>query len=123
MENNQMKQTKFDSIVTTLNMQLLKAVIPYIDRRLGRYIGIMIKFQEFQNALNLKDSYNFTDDDTEMSFSLENMLNDIKELLNEDEQQAIDELLSMVEMMKAMNMDEETMNMFMESAFSNTGKD
>ena len=30
MDKNQMKQTKFDSMVTNPTMQLVKAVIPYI---------------------------------------------------------------------------------------------
>lgn len=46
MDNQQFKQTKFDSMVTNKTMQLIKAVIPYIDNNMGTMIGMLIKLKE-----------------------------------------------------------------------------
>ena len=54
MGNNQMKQTKFDCAVSSKTMQLIKAVIPYINNPASQYIGTLIKFLEFQNRLDLQ---------------------------------------------------------------------
>ena len=46
MENNRFMQTKFDSMVTNQTMQLVKAIIPYIDNNLATVLGVYIKFIE-----------------------------------------------------------------------------
>ena len=38
MEKQQLKQTKYDSLVTNRTMQLVKAVIPYINNDAGTLI-------------------------------------------------------------------------------------
>ena len=43
MCKNRYKQTKFDCMVTNETMQLMKAVIPYIDGPISNLLGIMIK--------------------------------------------------------------------------------
>ena len=50
MCKNRYKQTKFDCMVTNETMQLMKAVIPYIDGPISNLLGIMIKFKELENA-------------------------------------------------------------------------
>ena len=41
MCKNRYKQTKFDCMVTNETMQLMKAVIPYIDGPISNLLGIM----------------------------------------------------------------------------------
>ena len=53
MEMEQFKQTKFDSMITNRTMQLVKAIIPYINNNFGTFIGIYIKFIELQNAAKI----------------------------------------------------------------------
>ena len=48
MDNANMKQTLFDSMLTNRNLQILKAVLPYIDYDTGKSLGIYIKFQELK---------------------------------------------------------------------------
>ena len=55
MDNQQFKQTKFDSMVTNKTMQLIKAVIPYIDNNMGTMIGMLIKLKELQNAAQINN--------------------------------------------------------------------
>ena len=56
MEKQQLKQTKNDSLVTNRTMQLVKAVIPYINNDAGTLIGMLIKFQELQNAARINNN-------------------------------------------------------------------
>ena len=53
MDNANMKQTLFDSMLTNRNLQILKAVLPYIDYDTGKSLGIYIKFQELKNSFSI----------------------------------------------------------------------
>lgn len=118
MEQETFKQTKFDSMVTNKTMQLVKAVIPYIDYNYRNSIGVFIKFQELQNAVNLKyqnnvSAMNHEDSDGADNFSM--MFDDIKEYLSDENREAMETFMMMMEMMNDMNMDEDTKNGFMEN--------
>lgn len=113
MENEQLKQTKFDSMVTNRNMQLAKAVIPYIDNRMGNYLGMYIKFKELQNAAHINSSVAvaaMNADKHNGCSGIENMFEDIKEFLSDDERETIDTIMTMMEMM---NMDDDAKQDFM----------
>lgn len=119
MENQQFKQTKFDSMVTNRQMQLVKAVIPYIDNRLGNYIGMFVKLQELQNSLQINSSVAVSvmnADKPGGNGQMENLFDDIKEFLSDDERETIDTIMTMMEMMKTMgdmDMDGDAMQGFM----------
>ena len=53
MDNANMKQTLYDSMLTNRNLQILKAVLPYIDYDTGKSLGIYIKFQELKNSFSI----------------------------------------------------------------------
>lgn len=110
MESKQIKQTKFDSMVTNKTMQLVKAVIPYIDNRIGNMIGILIKFQELQNAAHMQNNVFVSAMNSDKHHEMKDMFEDIKEVLSGDERETIDMILSMMEMM---NMDNDTKSAFM----------
>ena len=110
MEKEQLKQTKFDSMVTNQQMQLVKAVIPYIDNRLGNYIGMYIKFQELKNAARINSNIAVAAMNADKHMGVENMLEDIKEFLSDDERETIDTIMTMMEMM---NMDDDAKQDFM----------
>lgn len=116
-----MKQTKFDSMVTTPTMQLVKAVIPYIDNPIGRYLGIFIKFQELQNAAIINNNVSIAAMNADKHKGMESMLEDILDFLGDDTRETFENIKSMMEMMEAMNgmdMNEDMMNAFMGSAFN-----
>lgn len=113
MENEQLKQTKFDSMVTSKNMQLVKAVIPYINNSLGNYIGMYIKFKELQNAARINSNVAISAMNCDKHNSnMENMLEDIKDFLSDDQRETIDTMMTMMEMM---NMDDDAKQDFMGS--------
>ena len=110
MENKQFQQTKFDSMVTNRNMQLAKAVIPYINNGMGNYLGMYIKFKELQNAARIHRKSAFSAMNTDKHNDITNLFEDIKEFLNDDEKDTIDMMMSMMEMI---NMDDDTKQAFM----------
>lgn len=121
MENERLKQTKFDSMVTNRQMQLVKAVIPYIDNRLGIFIGMFVKLQELQNALKINSNMAVSAMNADKQVDkgqMENLLDDIKEFLSNEDRETIDNISSMMEMMKTMNdmdMGGDAMQGFMDS--------
>lgn len=119
MDKNQMKQTKFDSMVTNPTMQLVKAVIPYIDNPFGRYIGMFIKLQELQNASMINNNFSIDAMNADKHQGMESMLEDIMELMDDDTRETYENIKSMMDMMNDMdgNMGADMMNAFMGSAF------
>lgn len=120
MDNNQMKQTKFDSMVTNQTMQIIKAVIPYIDSPMGKYIGMFIKFRELQNAMNINSNLSLAATNADKHKGMEGMLEDIIDFLGDDTRETFENLKGMMDMMEAMNgmdMNEDMMSAFMGSAF------
>ena len=112
MENQQLKQTKFDSMVTNRTMQLVKAVIPYINNQMGNFIGMYIKLIELQNAAQINSNVAVAAMNADKHMGMESVLEDIKDFLGDDERETIDTIISMMEMM---NMDDDTKQDFMGS--------
>lgn len=112
MGNEQLKQTKFDSLVTNRTMQLVKAVIPYIDNNLGTLIGVLIKFQELQNAARINNNISIAAMNADKHKGMESMLEDMKEFLPDEDREMLETMMTMMEMM---SMDEDAMNDFMGS--------
>lgn len=119
MDNTQFKQTKFDSMVTNRQMQLMKAVIPYINNPIGNYIGAYIKLQEFQNSFkfNLPTTFSTMNTDKPVSDNfMKNILNDVRDFLSPDERDSIDNLMMIMELFKSMgDMNGDFMQEFMSS--------
>lgn len=123
MDNQQFKQTKFDSMVTNKTMQLIKAVIPYIDNNMGTMIGMLIKLKELQNAAQINNNVTIAAMNADKHGDISCILEDIKNVLDDEEQENISNMMDMMEMFKMMSMDENSMNDFMNSAFMNSGFD
>lgn len=112
MEKQQLKQTKYDSLVTNRTMQLVKAVIPYINNDAGTLIGMLIKFQELQNAARINNNVAIAAMNADKHKGMESMLDDIKDFLDDDNREMLENIMSIMEMM---SMDENAMNDFMDS--------
>ena len=110
MEKQQLKQTKYDSLVTNRTMQLVKAVIPYINNDAGTLIGMLIKFQELQNAARINNNVAIAAMNADKHKGMESMLDDIKDFLDDDNREMLENIMSIMEMM---SMDENAMNDFM----------
>ena len=109
MEKQQLKQTKYDSLVTNRTMQLVKAVIPYINNDAGTLIGMLIKFQELQNAARINNNVAIAAMNADKHKGMESMLDDIKDFLDDDNREMLENIMSIMEMM---SMDEIAMNDF-----------
>ena len=104
MENNRFMQTKFDSMVTNQTMQLVKAIIPYIDNNLATVLGVYIKFIELENTFRVNQNVSIAAMNANHK-GLESMLEDIKEFLNDGDKETLETLMTVMEMM---NMDDGT---------------
>ena len=102
MENNRFMQTKFDSMVTNQTMQLVKAIIPYIDNNLATVLGVYIKFIELENTFRVNQNVSIATMNANHK-GLESMLEDIKEFLNDGDKETLETLMTVIEMM---NMDD-----------------
>lgn len=102
MENNRFMQTKFDSMVTNQTMQLVKAIIPYIDNNLATVLGVYIKFIELENTFRVNQNVSISAMNANHK-GLESMLEDIKEFLNDGDKETLETLMTVMEMM---NMDD-----------------
>lgn len=92
MDNNNLKQTRFDSMVSNRDMQLVKAVIPYIDNRFGAFIGTYIKLMELQRASQITPAH--------ITAKSDNIFDDIKDFLEDEQRENIEMLISLLEIMK-----------------------
>lgn len=99
MEKQQLKQTKYDSLVTNRTMQLVKAVIPYINNDAGTLIGLLIKFQELQNAARINNNIAIAAMNADKHKGMESMLDDIKDFLDDDNREMLENIMSIMEMM------------------------
>ena len=102
MENNRIMQTKFDSMVTNQTMQLVKAIIPYIDNTLATVLGVYIKFIELENTFRVNQIVAIAAMKANHK-GLESMIEDIKEFLNDGDKETLETLMTVMEMM---NMDD-----------------
>lgn len=92
MDNGNIKQTRFDSIISNREMQLAKAAIPYIDNNLGVLIGVYIKLMELQNITRISPSHLRSPDD--------NIFDDIKDYLDDETRDTFEMLFTLMEVMK-----------------------
>ena len=110
MSQKWFKQTKFDSMVSNKQMQLIKAVIPYINNNAGNYIGMYIKFIELQNTINLFKYIQNTDKPPEIT----EMLDDICDFLDDNEKETLETIKMMFELMSSTDFNtEDFMNNYM----------
>lgn len=117
MDNANMKQTLFDSMLTNRNLQILKAVLPYIDYDTGKSLGIYIKFQELKNSFSInpgsyiiKDkngNYKAMNCDKPLDFSTLYLI--VKDYLTTDEQEMFETFIGMMDMFSMDNEAKESM--------------
>ncbi len=95
--------TSFDSMTQTRQLQMLKTVLPYMKETPKRQFAILIKYMELQNTIQV-----FSQEDKVLSMcsvdeesnNMLAMLNDLRGLCNEREQETLDMLMNMFSMME-----------------------
>lgn len=114
MDNNRFLQTKFDSMVTNRKMQLIKAIIPYIDNNIATAIGVYIKLMEVQNTMHINQNISIAAINNDKHKGIESMLEDMKDFLSDEDRETFDTIINAMEMMSAMgDMDGDAMKDFM----------
>lgn len=104
MNSTNNKLTYFDTLVTSQNLQLAKAVIPYIGRG-GGMIAIYVKFMELQNAIRYANSPKLcgtvaaSESDKPYMDSM-GLINELKNYLGDDMVETLEMIMSLMEMMK-----------------------
>lgn len=105
MKDTNTKQTYFDTLVTNRNLQLVKAVIPYIGKQEGGILGVIIKFQELQNAMKYAKSPRLCGSLSEnnkdrRSLDMAGLFSELKDFLDDDMAESFEMMMSVMEMMK-----------------------
>ena len=100
-EQSEYTPTAFDVETQSINIQILKSIIPYIEGPRQRNFAMMVKFLELRNVASLFNeqpvslSMCSTDDPSEKRVHL---LNDIKKFCTPAEQDSIDMMLTALQM-------------------------
>lgn len=101
-EDTSVKLTAIDRIANSGGLQMMKAMLPYIDQSSQQMMALFIKSIEINNILSF---YKTPKDVTASSFdpkqvSATEMLKDIRDCVNGPEQDMIDQCLNMFQMME-----------------------
>jgi hypothetical protein len=96
----------YDELVHSKDIQILKSMLPFIDRQQQMPLAIMIQFIEFQNALRLFQdkekglSANTIHNEEERQMA---MLQALMKHFSTEEQETINNMMNMINMMSMMN--------------------
>ena len=108
------KLTPFDLVVTDEKLQTLKLLLPYVPSEYQSFLGIYVKFAEFQNTVSyfrqFPGRHFLKKNDSDVS--VESIISDLKEYYPEKNFEIMETL------MQAMNMMEMMQNMNAEDMFS-----
>lgn len=83
--------TPFDCRVTPDELYMLKLLLPYTPPLAQRFLGIFIKFMEFQYTWNYFQGISHS--------SSENILHELKPYMKKEEQETMEQMESMMQMM------------------------
>ena len=96
------KPTTFDLQTQSHDLQIIKAMIPYLDSRRQRFFAMFVKYQELQrtmksfpeNAMSIQSLENVNPQER-----MRQMIADISDQCNSHERENIDMLLSMFQIL------------------------
>lgn len=112
MENKTPKpMTPFDEMVTPPHLQMLKIFLPYTPASNQQFLGIFIKFMEFQQTIsffqNFGNSIHSQTFGQKASASPTDMFQDLKPYLPSQAAEMADSFMNMMNMMEMMQMFQE----------------
>lgn len=94
----------FDSKITTHNMKLIKAALPYIQVSEQRFLSIYLKFSEFINTIDFFSHNNASvtacEQDTDSQGNLLEMVNALKNVCDDTECETLDMILNFLQAMQ-----------------------
>ena len=116
-EKEQDNVAAFDTLFTTNQIQIMKALLPCLDRPMQKYLAIYIKYQELQYTISYfkNHSYSICGDPSQPKTDIRKVLPSILPYCNETQKQKLQqmeqmfssletykEMMEMMEMMQAM---------------------
>lgn len=100
--------TPFDEMVTPPHLQMLKVFLPYTPASNQKFLGIFIKFMEFQQTIHFFQSFNIPlHSQTLGPDSSADMFEDLKPYLPPQTAEMADTFMNMMNMMEMMQMFQE----------------
>ncbi len=94
----------FDKTITTHNMKLIKAALPYIPVSEQRFLFIYLKFSEFMNAIQFfshkESSLTACEQEDSSKENLLEMVTALKNVCNDTEREALDMILNFLQAMQ-----------------------
>ena len=105
MDEEAMPFTALDKIAGGEQLQMLKAMLPYLGGKNQRFFAVFIKVIEIQNILSFFNSSGEMSIHTqsEGKFSMTDMLDDIKNYAGKSQRENIEQAMSMIQIMSMMN--------------------
>ncbi len=85
--------TPLDCLVSTHTLQMTKLLIPYLPPQNQRLFAVYVKFMEFQNTLSFFRTFQHK------SYSLQDIMQDIRPYLPQDSCDAMDNILNLIQLM------------------------
>ncbi len=120
MENSQCdKATAFDTLYTNNQIQMLKIILTYMDKKTQKSMAVYIKFLELTYTINLFKNNPYSTccfSETESEFDISKMCTEILPYCTETQRSQINQMLSMfktMEMYKEISKTMEFMKEFM----------
>lgn len=99
----------YDELVHSKDIQILKSMLPFIDRQQQMPMAIMIQFIEFQNVIQIfKDKNNmlFASNQNNEEDKQKAMLQALIKHFSTEEQETMNNMMNMISMMSMMNTEE-----------------
>ena len=116
------KLTPLDMAVTDEKLQTLKLMLPYVPLEVQPFLGIYVKFAEFQNTVSYFQQFpdRYFGKCSNQNVSVESIVEDLKEYYPEKNFEMMEtfmQAMNMMEMMQNMNMEDMFHNMNMNNMF------
>lgn len=103
--------TEFDTLTTGNNMQMIKALVPFLAPREQKVIGIIIRVMELIDTIRFfEKSGKFACGQPQTDLFSKDMINHMKKYCTAETQQFMDNILNMMNMTQVMNMFETKQN-------------
>lgn len=116
------KLTPLDMAVTDEKLQTLKLMLPYVPLEVQPFLGIYVKFAEFQNTVSYFQQFpdRYFGKCSNQNVSVESIVEDLKEYYPEKNFEMMEtfmQAMNMMEMMQNMNTEDMFHNMNMSNMF------
>lgn len=116
------KLTPLDMAVTDEKLQTLKLMLPYVPLEVQPFLGIYVKFAEFQNTVSYFQQFpdRYFGKCSNQNVSVESIVEDLKEYYPEKNFEMMEtfmQAMNMMEMMQNMNTEDMFHNMNMNNIF------